>query len=246
MIDLGIPQIEICCADPASIAEAAGLVDRVELCSEIGGGGITPSLSAVMLAREAGFRSINVLLRIRSGDFVFSPSEIRAMVSDAECFARHGATGIVVGALTTANELDENAMRTFLQVARDNGMEAVCNRAIDLCTDPVAEVERLIGWGYDRVLTSGGASSAPSGAETLAVMSQLAQGRIVVMAGSGLRPENVAELVAVTGVGAVHSTCHSSCPADGASRHVYPGFGPHTSPYTSREEVLRFIAALSQ
>ncbi|MBD5371495.1 MAG: copper homeostasis protein CutC [Bacteroides sp.] len=237
--DLKKTEVEVCCADIQSLREAEGLVERVELCAEISGGGITPSAGVVDLARRLGFRSINVLLRPRSGDFIFDSSEISVMEHDIELYASLGATGAVIGALGFDGRLDADVMPRLLRRAHECGLEAVCNRAVDLTPDPLAELRRLIDWGYDRVLTSGGAPSAPEGASVLARMESLAAGRIVIMAGSGVRPGNVRALVEYTGVRAVHSTCHASCEPSSA-----PGFGPMTSPFTSRDVVVRLLDAL--
>lgn len=196
--------LEICVADPASIAEAAaGGADRLELCSALELGGLTPSAGLIDRAVATGL-PVHVLIRPRAGGFVLESGEAELMIADIGQALSRGAAGVVVGTLLPDGRLDRDAMARFRDATRDAVI--VLHRAIDLSPDPVAAVEEACALGYDKVLSSGGAASALEGAATLARMVEAARGRLSIVAGAGVRPDTLAALLAATGVREVHGS----------------------------------------
>lgn len=201
--------VEICLEDLAGVrlAEDAG-ADRIELCSALSDGGLTPSIGTVATTlRSVGRMRVNVLVRQRAGDFVFDADELAAMVADIQAVRAlpnpHGvAVGFVVGALRPDGSVDVDA--TGLLVAACGDAPVTFHKAFDQVPDRAAALEELVGLGVARVLTSGGPASALEGADELAALVAQAGERIVVLAGGGVRPGNVAELVSRTGVREVH------------------------------------------
>ena len=222
--------VEICLDDLEGVgaAERAG-ADRIELCASLGDGGITPSVGTVATAlRSATTIGINVLVRQRAGDFVFSPAEVDAMVDDILAMRRlPNPSGVplafVIGALRPDGTIDTGATRRMLAAAGDASV--TFHKAFDQTPDLRAALDELIGLGVARVLTSGGAASALEGAAVLAGLVERAAGRIAILAGGGVRPANVAELVRRTGVAEVHLRAATAVPSAstvvGAAASVY-------------------------
>jgi copper homeostasis protein len=200
--------LEIAVTGPAGarVARAAG-ADRVELCSALELGGVTPSAALVEAASAVGL-PVQVLVRCRPGDFVYDADEIALMVAEVRSVIASGAHGIVIGALTPAGALDLDAMRLLVDAARSaaarvaHPVETTLHRAVDHAADPVATAALLPSLGLTRVLTSGGAAVAADGAAVIAAMAAAAPG-VQVMAGGGVRPGDIARLAA-TGAAAVH------------------------------------------
>ena len=197
-------EVEIAVTTPAgaSIAAAAG-ADRVELCSALEVGGITPSAALLRLAVATGI-AVHALIRNRPGDFVYSADDVRCMAEDAAFAASIGAAGIVVGALTPSGSVDRAAVAEIVGAARaaDPLVHLTFHRAIDQTADPADHLDELYGLGFRRVLTSGGASAASDGAAVLAAMAARGSG-VQIMAGGGVLPDQIASLAAL-GVDAVH------------------------------------------
>lgn len=194
------------------VAHEAG-ADRVELCVALGVGGLTPSLGIVEASVATGVET-HVLVRSRGGGFVFDDDEIAVMVRDIELAVAAGATGVVVGALRAGvgpslglDALDLDALARF--VAAADGREVTVHRCVDVLTDPLAALDALVDLGVTRILTSGGAARAREGVERIAELTAAAGDRLQVMAGGGVRTEDVATLVDA-GVAAVHLSARGS------------------------------------
>jgi len=196
--------VEVCVDSVAGARAAAqGGADRIELCSALELGGLTPSLGLLRAAREAaGTVPVFAMLRVRAGDFVIDADDLASLLADAEAFRAAGVDGLVFGALTPDGEIDRIALRAVLDAAE--GLPLTFHRAVDCCRDVVDAVDVLVDFGVPRLLTSGGAATAPRGVEAISAMVGRAAGRLAVMAGSGVRASNVASLVAATGVAEVH------------------------------------------
>lgn len=202
---------EIVAQDVAAVRLAATLgAARVELCQALALGGLTPSVGlieeAVETAAEAADQGgaaveVHVLVRPRSGGFNYTLGEQRAMSRDVRAAVRAGAHGVVVGSQLTTGGLDLDAIARLRDAAEGNTVSL--HRVIDVTPSPVAALEQARELGLARVLTSGGASRAIDGANTLRAMVAVAAGRIEVMAGSGVAAANVAQLRSI-GVDAVH------------------------------------------
>eukprot|EP00946_MAST-07B_sp_MAST-7B-sp1_P002336 g2336.t1 len=209
--------LEVCCGGlECARAALAGGCDRIELCAALSEGGVTPSIglveAVVQAAREHGQGvKVFVLVRPRSGDFCYGPSELSIIHRDILAAAGAGADGVVVGALTPGGLIDMDAMRGILSVVESatRKLEVTFSRAIDMARDQVESTQKCVELGIDRILTSGGAASAVEGSTTIRQMVEAAGGRVIVMAGGGIGPENVAALVESTGVPEVHGSLRS-------------------------------------
>lgn len=203
------PLVEICVDDVAGamLAEAEG-ADRIELCSALREGGITPSLGLVQaVLSRIGRIGLRVMVRPRSGDFVMSSDELEVMLADVAAFRalpRSPAIdfGFVFGALTPAGDIDVAALRRLLAACA--GHSGTFHKAFDAARDLPATLETLAALGIGHVLTSGGAATAAAGAVMLARLQKQARGRIAVIAAGAVRAGNVAALLDATGIGEVH------------------------------------------
>lgn len=197
--------LEVCCGDIASVGAARGAgAARIELCSALTEGGLTPTPAMTRMAVDAGDPAVNVLIRPRSGDFLYSADEVAQMEAEIADAVAAGADGIVVGALTADGDVDVDAMRRFMAVADDRPV--TFHRAFDLCRDPRRALGDLIALGCRRVLTSGQAASALEGAELIRRLVDDAAGKIIILAGGGVTAENCREIVRLTGVEELHAS----------------------------------------
>lgn len=186
----------------AALAAADGGAHRIELCADLAQGGTTPS---EQLLRDATSRlsiPIFVLVRPRPGDFVYTNAEHHVMLGQIGQAKRAGAAGIVTGALTAREEIDQ--LRTAELIVAARPLPVTFHRAFDACRDLSASLEQLIALGVDRLLTSGGAATAAEGAEQIRAVVAQAKGRIGILPGGGITPETAARLVRETGVREVH------------------------------------------
>lgn len=248
------PVLEIAVQDVAGVRVASEVgAARAELCVALGAtGGLTPSIglveAAVDAARSAARHDardvplgIHALVRARAGGFVYDADELDVHLRDVRALVAAGASGVVVGALTRAGEVDVDQLARLVGAA--GGAEVTFHRAVDTLDDPLAAVDELCRLGFTRVLTSGGAERSVDGADLLAQMVEVAAGRLQVMAGGGVRPADVATLVAA-GVDAVHLSAKGVVAADGG---VGGGAGAGvevTDPVVAREaaDALRVAA----
>lgn len=235
--------LEICVDDAAGVdAAVAGGADRIELCSALELGGLTPSAALLDHALRAGC-PIHTMIRPRAGGFVYGEDDLTLMVEEIDAAVARGAAGVVVGALRPDGELDRVALGRFRDAARDATI--VLHRAIDLVPDPVVAVSEAIALGYDKILSSGGASSAVEGMVTLAAMVAAAGERLSIIAGAGVRPDNVARIIAGTGVREVHGSASSPGPdPDAATLRLGFATGPRRA--TDQAIVQRLRAAISE
>lgn len=207
-------QLEICTGDLLSVQAAVdGGADRIELCSALSEGGVTPSFGLMASARKIAKEiRMHVLIRPREGDFVYDEREVECMIGDI-CAARlAGADGVVIGALTREGQLDLDACMRMIEAA--NGMSVTFHRAFDRVNDPHGALELLIKLGVDRVLTSGQAPSAQEGAGLLGELVKQADGRIIILAGAGVGPGNAADIIARGGVGELHASAREAMVED--------------------------------
>jgi copper homeostasis protein len=186
---------------------------------------------------------IHMMIRPRAGGFVYSEDDLALMVEEIGGAVAAGAAGVVVGALRPDGGLDRTALARFRAAAFDATI--VLHRAIDLVPDPVAAVEEAVALGYDKILSSGGALSAVEGMATLAAMVADAGERISIIAGAGVRPDNVARIIAGTGVREVHgSASRPDVEPDAATLRLGFATGPRRA--TDQAIVQRLRAAISE
>ena len=200
------PLLEIAVTAPTAAATALALgADRVELCSALELGGVTPSQALLEAALEAGGET-HVLVRSRPGDFVYAADEVELMRREARAVVRAGAAGVVIGALTPAGELDLEAIAAIADAAREarSDVQITVHRAIDASADPVRCAAALATspLAPTRLLTSGGAEAVGDALDVVRAM-VAAAGPVQVMAGGGVTPAVIPALLGV-GVAAVH------------------------------------------
>lgn len=192
------------CADSVESAIAAqeGGSDRIELCSGLVIGGLSPSAAMFRQAKEHTDIPIRVLLRPRSGDFCYSEYEFRILKEEVEQFRELGADGAVLGILRPDGSLNTEQMKELTDAA--GGMGVTLHRAFDVCADPRKTLEDSVSLGVDTILTSGQKQSAWEGRELLAELVHQAKGRVHILAGAGIGPEVIDEIAVCTGVSAFH------------------------------------------
>lgn len=197
--------LESCCTDVDQIrrAQEAG-ARRIELCEKLAVGGVTPSAELLKAAISVAKVPVNVLVRPRGGDFVFSAAEADTMLRDIELCREAGAAAVVIGALDSRGDVDMPLMRRLCDAA--SGMSVTFHRAFDVCADPLAAFEDVLALGCDRLLTSGHESDAFKGRFFIAELVERAAGRIIVMPGCGVRRSNIARIAADTGAVEFHAS----------------------------------------
>ena len=197
-------RIEIAVGSIASaVAAERGGAARVELCANLLEGGVTPSAGMIAAVRAAISIGLQVMIRPRGGDFSYDSDELDVMARDIAMAKSLGVDGVVLGILTTSGRVDVDRTRRLVDLARP--LEVTFHRAFDMSVDLLESLEDVCATGADRVLTSGGEASCLGGMDTIAALVKAARGRIAIMAGGGIRPENAARIIAATGVRAVHS-----------------------------------------
>jgi copper homeostasis protein len=194
------------CAESLVAAKTAELcgADRVELCSELAIGGVTPTLELTAATVDALSIPVHVLIRPRGGDFAFAPSEFAVMQRQVEEAQNAGAAGVAVGVLLPDGRVDVKRTRILVELARP--MAVTFHRAFDETPDLSEALEAVIDTGADCLLTSGGAADVLSGADSIALLGRQAEDRIRIMAGGGLRLANLVEVLRRSGVSYVHGS----------------------------------------
>lgn len=204
--------IEVCAnSAESSVAAEKGGAYRVELCAAIPEGGTTPSYGEMIITRKSIGIKMNVIIRPRAGDFLYSDMEFEAMKEDILAAKKAGADGVVFGCLTADGEIDMEKNRELMKCAE--GMSTTFHRAFDVCRDPMKALEEIIELGFDRILTSGQKASAPQGAELIAKLVEKAAGRIVIMPGCGVNETNIKDLAAKTGAVEFHMSARENIPS---------------------------------
>ncbi|CAM2144045.1 PF03932 family protein CutC [Pararobbsia alpina] len=202
--------LEVCVDNLAGLRIAAAApIARIELCGPLAVGGTTPPTGVMRIAARMPV-PVYAMIRPRDGDFVFDADDEAAMIADIHAARSAGLAGVVLGASQADGSLDVPMLaRLSSQCA---GLGRTLHRAFDLCPDPFAALDAAIELGFERVLTSGRAKSAIEGAPLLAELREHGHGRISIMAGAGVTPSNVRELVEASGVHEVHASCRSAVP----------------------------------
>ncbi|MGN0214552.1 MAG: copper homeostasis protein CutC [Muribaculaceae bacterium] len=203
--------LEVCAGDIDSAVNAcAGGAERIELCSALSEGGITPSCGLVAESLMLGMR-VHVLIRPRGGDFLYNDDEVKTMVCDIKALRQLGADGVVIGALTAEGDIDLEACRRMIDAAQ--GMSVTFHRAFDRCRCAEEALEQIIALGCNRLLTSGQAATAFEGTEMIKRLVNQAAGRLVVMPGCGVNAHNAAEILRQTGATEIHASASVNVPS---------------------------------
>lgn len=197
--------IEVCAGTIESILAAyRGGAGRVELCSALSEDGLTPSFGMIRMAKQCEGLKVHVLIRPRSGDFVYSESEVRSMELDIRNAKELGADGVVIGALTADGDIDMPTCWRLVKAAE--GMNITFHRAFDQCRNPLEALEQIISLGCNRILTSGQAPTAEEGIQMLRSLVIRSRGRIVIMPGSGVSQYNIRKILTETGTTEIHGS----------------------------------------
>jgi copper homeostasis protein len=202
--------LEVCAdsVENALIAQSAG-AQRIEFCASLPEGGTTPSYAQIKIAREQLKIKLYVLVRPRGGDFLYTDLEFEIIKSDIRFCGETGCDGVVIGILNPDGTIDRKRNRELVEIAHQYGMGVTFHRAFDRSNDLFQAMEDIIDLGCERILTSGGYETAVEGEEVIRQLIEKAAGRIIIMPGSGVTPENAAELIRRTGLKELHGTFRS-------------------------------------
>jgi copper homeostasis protein len=226
----------------SALAAQAGGAHRVELCTALELGGLTPSHAQIAIVRDRLRIPLNVLVRPRAGDFLYGDDDFETMCRDIEACAALGCDGVVVGALDVRGDVDAARCRELVSSAR--GLAVTFHRAIDASRDPLQALEDVIALGCERVLSSGARPGALEGAPLLREMVRKAGDRIAVMPGAGINAGNIARLRELTGAREFHASAKFARPS--AMLHAAdPALDMSAGEIrTDAETVRRLVAAL--
>lgn len=235
-------RFEICANSVAScIAAQEGGADRVELCAGIPEGGTTPSYGTIRVAREQISIGLNVIIRPRGGDFLYSEIEIEQMKHDIITAKELGADGLVFGCLTPAGDIDIEKMKILMDASGD--LPVTFHRAFDHTRDPFKALEDIISLGCARILTSGCRPTAYEGAQNISEIVRRADGRIIIMPGCGIRENNIHEIASVTGAEEFHFSAREADESGMTFRNPLVVMGTEEDPYATMVTTARKVAA---
>ncbi len=241
--------IEICVEGPdGALAAQEGGANRVELCSSLAEGGVTPSWGSIELVRALLSIDLAILIRPRSGDFLYSKAEFEAMKLDIRRAREAGAHGVVLGILRENGAIDIDRTAELIEAARP--LSVTFHRGFDLCRDPREGLHDLIRLGADRVLTSGHAPSAAEGLALIREMVDEARDRISIMPGGGVNEENIRSIVDGTRAREVHLSASAFVESPTRREIGRPQLGrggptgENQRRITDLEKVRRCVAAL--
>lgn len=254
--------LEVCTGSLTSVLHAAeGGAQRIELCSGLDEGGVTPSIGLIHAAMQVEGPKKHILVRPRGGDFLYSEYEQDVIVEDILAARRAGADGVVVGALTADGDVDVEACSRFVDAAQGEyvdfaegdldeayflpPMSVTFHRAFDLCRDPKSALETIIELGFDRILTSGQAATAEAGIPLLKELVELSSGRITIMPGCGVNASNAAKILNETGATEIHASARSSWPSQMRFRHPGVSMGtPGSDEYATKETDVETVRTI--
>lgn len=237
--------IEIATSDyPTTKSAVEGGADRIELCANLAEGGTTASWGQIRQCRESFNTDLYPIIRPRGGDFLYSTEEFNIMMMDVKWCKELGCDGVVIGLLNRDGTIDRK--RTSLLIDAAYPLGVTFHRAFDRCLDPHKALEELIELGCERILTSGQKPGAPDGVELIAELNRLANERIIIMPGSGVRKENIKMLAEQTGCVELHSSLRGK--SRSGMSFIHPAFAQSEESYMQNsidpEEVRQLRNAL--
>lgn len=195
--------VEVCVDSVASaLAAERGGAQRIELCSDLLEGGVTPSLGLLSVVRKEISIGVHPIVRPRPGDFCYSDAEFEIMRRDIELAKREGADGVVLGILQSNGRVDVGRTRRLVELAQP--LSVTFHRAFDVSANLLESFEDVCATGADRLLTSGGEQECLKGVGTVARLVQASEGRIKLMAGGRIGIDNAATIIESTGVSEIH------------------------------------------
>ncbi|EOI3527074.1 copper homeostasis protein CutC [Cronobacter dublinensis] len=228
-----MPLLEICCYSLACAvtAQEAG-ADRIELCSAVNEGGLTPSAGVLKGARAQLTLPVHPIVRPRGGDFCYRADEFATMLDDIAFIRELGFAGLVTGVLNEDGEVDIARMRKIMRAA--DGMDVTFHRAFDMCASPLKALEELTDLGVARILTSGQQATAEKGISLITELKRQSRAPII-MAGAGVRLSNL-DLFLAQGIDELHSSAGIHI----ASPMRYRNTGVSMSSDASADEYARY------
>ena len=242
MID---PLFEVCLQGVDDIIAArAGGAQRVELCSALIEGGLTPSWGTIEEAADLGGIDVMVMIRPRGGDFDYTPREISVMEKDIRRCQEIGVKGVVFGVLDSDGSVATIKIRRLIQAA--GSMDVTFHRAFDVCRDPMLAMQQLADLGVSRILTSGQRATVPQGLQLLSKLIEAAPAGMTILPGCGITPENLEHILKETNASEFHATAFKRVESRMEHRNedVYmgvPGLPEYEREVTCADEVRRFV-----
>ena len=195
-------------------------------------------------ARESIKIALNVIIRPRGGDFLYSPDELEEMILDIKAAKELGADGLVFGCLTAEGNVDKKAMAMLMEAA--DGLPVTFHRAFDHSSDPFQALEDIIGSGCVRILTSGCRPTATEGVGLLEKLVQAAGDRIIIMPGCGVNEGNIAEIARLSGAREFHFSAREPVESGMLFRNPDVAMGSEEDPYgTVRTTAARVAATIN-
>ena len=196
-----------------------GCADCAELCEALEVGGLTPSQETLFNCQNAARHiPVRVLIRCRDGNYVYNNAEVETMCDDIRKVKSMGYEGVVIGALDENGNLDIHAIKMMMEAGK--GMKFTFHRAIDVCKNPIETIEKLIGLGFDKVLTSGCKPTAYEGIDMIREFQNRFGDKIKIMAGGGITEDNVERILSATGITNCHASLASQVIED--RENIYP------------------------
>ena len=236
--------LEVCVDSIHGLAAAVdGGADRIELCGALETGGLTPT-AGLLRAASSSPVPVVAMIRPRGGDFCFDDAETRLMLDEIDAVAAAGLQGVVLGASLPDGQLDARTLAVLIRRAMDHGLRCTLHRAVDLCPDLAQATRLAVDLGFERILTSGAARSAPEGIAGLERCFDAAAGRIAIMPGAGIHADNVGLLRARLPLTDVHASCSEALPAPAPAVAAF-GFDAGGRRRTSSALVARLKAKLA-
>jgi copper homeostasis protein len=240
MMQPGVKRVvlEVCVDSAAGIeAAVAGGADRIELCSSLELGGLTPSPGVMRRAARAPC-PVYAMIRPRPGDFVYGRADLAAMLADIDATRQAGLAGVVLGASRPDGTLDAAMLEILLEHA--SGLGTTLHRAFDVVPDQDAALETAVALGFERILSSGAAGSALAGARVLGKLVIRAGERIVIMAGGGITADTLPVTLAASGVREVHASCRGKAVRHAGADRIEMALGARQE--TRADAVARLAA----
>jgi copper homeostasis protein len=242
-------KLEICVdtVESAINAQNAG-ADRIELCNDLMEGGTTPGLGTITSARNNLTIGLNVIIRPRGGDFLYTDLEYDIMRRDIDICGENGVDGIVLGILRSDGTIDLERTAKLIEFARP--MTATFHRAFDMCSDPNQGLEDVIATGAVRLLTSGQKNRVQDGIEMIRRLVKHAGKKIIVMPGGGISDSNIASIAGATSAAEFHLTARKIIDSEMAFRkqNIYMGGSPDIPEFSRKvsdpEMIKRIISIL--
>ncbi len=205
-------QLEVCIDNLESLRYAQqGGATRIELCSSLALGGLTPSVGFMHAAAKYATVPVYAMIRPRQGDFLFSSEDVEIMLADIYAAKQAGLQGVVIGVLTSHGLVDSDIVTRLVKQAQ--GMGVTFHRAIDQCVEPIAALDTIMAAGCERILTSGLQANAYDGIGMINQMHQYCGQRLKIMAGAGVNSHNVREIIARTGINEIHLSGKTTRPS---------------------------------